>query len=177
MTLKLHNTLTKHVDNFVPHNDTYVSLYTCGPTVYDSLTVGNWAAYIYWDTLVRVLQANDYTVRRVMNITDVGHLVTDKNDGEDKLQKGAKREGKTAWDIALQYTDEFIAGMKQLNLIEPTHLPRATNYIDQQLALIRTLKDKGYTYKIDDGIYFDTSKFPRYADFARLDVNAQKAGA
>jgi len=177
MSLKFHNQLTKTVDPFTPIEEGYVHLYTCGPTVYNYLTVGNWTAYIYWDTLVRVLQANGNEVTRVMNITDVGHLVSDADDGEDKLEKGAKREGKTAWEVAKYYADDFIAGMKALNLITPTHMPRATDYIPQQLELIRILQEKGFTYQIDDGIYFDTLKFPTYADFADLDLEAQKAGA
>lgn len=177
MTLKLHNTQTNKTETFSPQHDNKVTLYTCGPTVYNFLHVGNWAAYIYWDMLVRTLQANNYSVERVMNITDVGHLVSDEDEGEDKLQKGAAREGKTAWEVAKFYADDFIDGMQQLNLLIPQHLPKATEFIEEQLELIRTLKSKGYTYQINDGIYFDTSKFPTYADFARLDLAAQKAGA
>jgi cysteinyl-tRNA synthetase len=177
MTLKFHNTLTKRTDNFTPITEGKVTLYTCGPTVYDRLHVGNWAAYIYWDTLVRTLIANGYNVERVMNITDVGHLVSDADEGEDKLEKGAKREGKTAWDIAEFYAEDFLAGMEKMGLIVPEHVVRATEFIPQQLDLVRKLKEKGYTYQIDDGIYFDTSKFPTYADFAGLDLEAQKAGA
>lgn len=177
MSLQFHNQLTKTVGPFTPIEQGFVRLYTCGPTVYNYLTVGNWTAYIYWDTLVRVLQANGNEVTRVMNITDVGHLVSDADDGEDKLEKGAKREGKTAWEVAQFYTDDFVAGMQALNLITPTYMPHATDYIPQQLELIRILKEKGFTYQIDDGIYFDTAKFPTYADFAGLDLEAQKAGA
>ena len=177
MSLQFHNQLSKKIDAFSPIQDGKVSLYTCGPTVYNYLTVGNWTAYVYWDTLVRVLQANNLKVTRVMNITDVGHLVSDADDGEDKLEKGARREGKTAWEVAQFYTDDFLAGMKALNLIAPTHMPKATEYIEQQLDLIRTLKDKHYTYQISDGIYFDTAKFPTYSEFADLDLEAQKAGA
>jgi len=177
MSLQFHNQLTKSVVPFNPIYEGKVSLYTCGPTVYNHLTVGNWTAYIYWDTLVRVLTANNLEVTRVMNITDVGHLVSDADDGEDKLEKGAQREGKTAWEVAEQYTADFIKGMADLNLIEPTHMPRATEYIDQQLALVRILKEKGYTYQISDGIYFDTAQFATYGDFAELDLDAQKAGA
>jgi cysteinyl-tRNA synthetase len=177
MSLQFHNQLTKKVDVFTPQQAGKVSLYTCGPTVYNALHVGNWTAYIYWDTLVRVLQANDLKVERVMNITDVGHLVSDADDGEDKLEKGAKREGKTAWEVAAFYTDDFLAGMKRLNLIAPTHITKATNYIEAQLALVRVLKEKGFTYEINDGIYFDTATFPTYGDFAGLDLEAQKAGA
>jgi cysteinyl-tRNA synthetase len=177
MTLKLHNTLTKKTESFTPMNDEKVTLYTCGPTVYNYLHVGNWAAYIYWDTLVRTLIADGYNVERVMNLTDVGHLVSDADEGEDKLEKGAKREGKTAWEIAEFYAEDFLKGIEKLGLITPEHIVRATDYIPQQLELIRVLKSKGYTYQIDDGIYFDTSKFPTYADFAGLDLAAQRAGA
>ena len=177
MKLQFHNQRTKKLDEFAPLEQGKVRLYTCGPTVYNSLTVGNWTAYIYWDTLVRVLTAAGYVVTRVMNITDVGHLVSDADEGEDKLEKGARREGKTAWDIAAQYTDDFVKGMHDLNLIAPTYLPKATEYIPQQLALVRTLKEKGYTYQISDGIYFDTAKFPTYSNFADLDLQALKAGA
>jgi cysteinyl-tRNA synthetase len=177
MTLRLHNTLTKTLDDFTPMQEGKVALYTCGPTVYDRLHVGNWAAYIYWDTLVRTLIANGYDVERVMNITDVGHLVSDADEGQDKLEKGAHREGKTAWEIAEFYAEDFLAGIEKLGLIMPEHVVRATDFIPQQLELVRTLKEKGFTYQIDDGIYFDTSKFPTYADFAGLDLEAQRAGA
>lgn len=177
MTLKFHNTLTGRLDEFVSQTENKVLLYTCGPTVYDYPHIGNWAAYIYWDILVRILMANDYEVNRVMNITDVGHLVSDADEGQDKLEKGAHREGKTAWEIAKFYTDDFMDGMKRLNLIIPTHLAKATDFIPQQLDILRKLKEKGFTYQINDGIYFDTSKFPKYADFAHLDLDALKAGA
>lgn len=177
MSLRFHNQLSKQVEAFEPIHEGKVSLYTCGPTVYNYLTVGNWTAYVYWDTLVRLLEAHNYDVTRVMNITDVGHLVSDADDGEDKLEKGAKRDGTTAWEVAKHYTEDFLNGMTALNLIAPTHMPKATEYIEQQLALVRTLKDKGYTYQIDDGIYYDTAKFPTYGNFAQLDLDEQKAGA
>jgi len=112
-----------------------------------------------------------------MNITDVGHLTSDGDEGEDKLEKGARREGKTAWDIAKFYTNDFMKCMKKLNMVEPQYLARATDYIPDQINLVKRLKDKGYTYQTGDGIYFDTSKFPKYADFAHLNLEAQKAGA
>lgn len=179
--LTFHNTLTKQLDVFTPLSDNTVTLYTCGPTVYNYLHVGNWAAYIYWDILVRTLNANGYIVERVMNITDVGHLTGDNegdaDTGEDKMQKGARREGKTAWEVAEFYGSDFLQGMLKLNLITPEHITKATAYIPQQLDLVRSLKQKGFTYQINDGIYFDTAKFPAYADFAGLDLDAQKAGA
>lgn len=177
MTLQLHNTRTRTLEPFKSQKEGEALLYTCGPTVYNFLHVGNWAAYIYWDTLVRTLQMDGYAVRRVMNITDVGHLTSDQDEGEDKLQKGARREGKTAWEIAKLYSDDFVAGMRTLNLLPATTLAPATEYIQQQLDLIRTLKEKGVTYEISDGIYFDTAQFPAYAEFAKLDLAAQQAGA
>jgi len=177
MPIKFHNTLTGQLDEFVSQVPNKVSLYTCGPTVYDYPHIGNWAAYIYWDILVRILTANGYDVTRVMNITDVGHLVSDADEGEDKLEKGARREGKTAWEVAKFYTDVFIDGMNRLGLIMPQYITKATEYVPQQIDFIRKLKAKGVTYQINDGIYFDTSKFPRYADFAHLDIDALMAGA
>lgn len=177
MALKFHNTLTKKTEKFAPLADNKVTLYTCGPTVYNFLTVGNWAAYIYWDTLVRTLISEGYNVERVMNITDVGHLVSDADEGEDKLEKGARREGKTAWEVAEFYAEDFMNGIEKLGMIMPEHVVKATDFIPQQLDLARALKEKGYTYQISDGIYFDTSKFLTYADFAGLDLAAQKAGA
>lgn len=177
MTLQFHNTLTGTVDEFISQEANKVKLYTCGPTVYNYLTVGNWFGYIVWDVLVRTLRAYNYDVERVMNITDVGHLVSDADEGEDKLEKGAKREGKTAWEVAEFYGQDFLNGIKRLGLIMPEHITKATDFIPQQLELVRTLHAKGFTYQIDDGIYFDTAKFPSYADFAHLDLEAQRAGA
>ncbi len=175
--IKLHNTLTRKTEEFVPQTPQSVLLYTCGPTVYDYLHIGNWTAYIYWDILVRTLESNGYSVDRVMNITDVGHLTSDEDEGEDKLEKGARRENKTAWQIAEFYTKDCLDDIRKLGLITPTHIAKATDFIPQQLELVRQLKQKGFTYQIDDGIYFDTSKFPTYADFAHLNLAALKAGA
>lgn len=177
MTLRFHNTLTGRVDEFVSQTENKVLIYTCGPTVYDNPHIGNWVAYIYWDVLVRTLIANNYEVNRVMNITDVGHLTSDADEGEDKLEKGARRENKTAWEIAEIYTQIFLEGMKKLNMIMPTTIAKATDFIPQQIDLIRKLKQAGYTYQISDGIYYDTSKFPTYADFAHLNLEELKAGA
>lgn len=175
--LRLHNTLTKTVDEFKPISNDKVTIYTCGPTVYNFLHVGNWVSYIRWDTLIRALIEVGYDPVRVMNITDVGHLVSDADEGEDKMQKGARREGVTAWEIAQRYTDDFMEGMNRLNLIRPQHITKATEYIPQQIALITKLEEKGYTYSTSDGIYFDTARFPSYRDFANLDIDGMKAGA
>jgi cysteinyl-tRNA synthetase len=177
MTLRLYNQLTHEVDEFTPIDSGEVKIYTCGPTVYDYPHVGNWAGYVYWDILIRSLTQRDYSVNRVMNITDVGHLVSDEDEGEDKLEKGARREGKTAWEVADFYTKNFLSGIEKLNLIMPQHITRATDFIDEQLELVRTLKLKGFTYQTDDGIYYDTSKFPAYANFAKLNTDSQRAGA
>jgi cysteinyl-tRNA synthetase len=129
------------------------------------------------DTLIRALKANGYQPRWIMNITDVGHLVSDADEGEDKLEKGARREGKSAWDIAEFYTQDFLQGMRQLNILTPDGIVKATAHIGDQIALIQVLESKGYTYVIDDGVYYDTSKFLQYGQFAQLDLEEQQAGA
>ena len=171
--MKLYNTLTRELEVFNPQNSKNVKIYTCGPTVYDYPHIGNFTAFIYWDLLVRTLIANHYTV----NLTDVGHLTSDQDDGEDKLEKGARREGKTVWEIAEFYTNEFFKNFRALELIEPTKICKATDYVEQGMALVDILTDKGYTYETSDGIYFDTAKFPQYPDFARLDLDHLRAGA
>lgn len=175
--IKLHNTASGTLETFTPLTSEKVSLYTCGPTVYNEPLVGNWVAYIRWDLLVRTLKANGYNVLRVMNITDVGHLVSDADDGEDKMQKGAQREGITAWEVAERYTNRFLEGMTALNLLPPEIMSKATEHIDEQIALIQQLETKGHTYVINDGVYFDTTTFTSYADFAHLDLEAMRAGA
>lgn len=175
--MQLYNTLTRRLENLEPIAPPEVRLYTCGLTVYDYAHVGNWFAYLRWDTLVRVLTVSGYTPQWVMNITDVGHLVSDADEGEDKLEKGARREGKTAWEVAAFYTDYFIDGMQRLHMLQPDHLPRATDHIAEQIELVQKLEAKGYTYQISDGMYYDTAKFPKYADFAQLDLEEQQAGA
>lgn len=175
--MQLYNTLTRRLERFEPQNPPEVTLYTCGPTVYDYQHIGNYSAYIRWDTLIRILGEIGYATDWVMNITDVGHLVSDADEGEDKLEKGAKREGKTAWEVAKFYTDDFVKSLKSLNIQTPTHLIKATDHITEQIALIKILEAKGYTYIIDDGVYFDTSKFQNYGYLARLDLKGQHAGA
>ncbi|GAC1386889.1 MAG: cysteine--tRNA ligase [Candidatus Saccharimonadales bacterium] len=175
--MKLYNTLTRHIDDIKPIQQPTVSVYTCGPTVYDYAHIGHWFNYIRMDMLIRTLKASGYMPTWVMNITDVGHLVSDADEGEDKLEKGARREGKTAWDIARFYTEDFLECMKLLDMVQPDHIVKATDHITEQIALIEILEGKGYTYVIDDGVYFDTSRFPGYAAFARLDLNDQQVGA
>lgn len=176
--MKLFNTLTRELEEFQPQNDNSVSLYTCGLTVYSQPHIGNWVAYIYWDILIRALIAAGYSVDRVQNITDVGHLTSDEDAGEDKMLKSALKEGKTAWEVAEAYIK--IADNEaydQLKLIRPTHMPRATEYIPQQIAFIEELEKKGYTYIISDGVYFDTGKLNNYGELARLDIEGLQFGA
>jgi cysteinyl-tRNA synthetase len=153
-------------------------MYACGLTVYSQPHIGNWVTYIYWDTLVRTLRGSDYTVENVQNITDVGHLTSDEDAGEDKMLKGALREGLTAWQVAQKYMDiaEHEA-YELLQLTRPTHMPRATEYISQQSAFVEELDKKGYVYTIEDGIYFDTSKLKNYGQLARLDIDGLQFGA
>lgn len=174
--MKLFNTLTRNTDEVTPIIENQVSVYTCGPTVYDYAHVGHWFNYVRMDTLIRALRSSGLKTNWVMNITDVGHLVSDADDGEDKLEKGAKREGKTAWEVAEFYAKDFLEGMAQLNMLTPNHIVKATEHILEQIELIQQLEGKGYTYVISDGVYYDTSKFEGYAAFARLDLDDQEAG-
>jgi len=175
--MKLYNTLTRQTDEIQPLHAGKLKIYTCGPTVYDYAHIGHWFNYIRMDTLVRAAQADGFDTTWVMNITDVGHLVSDADDGEDKLEKGAKREGKTAWEVAEFYTEDFLECMELLHIQQPTYIVKATDHIEEQIKLIETLETKGYTYVIDDGVYYDTSKFEGYAAFARLDLDEQQEGA
>lgn len=175
--LKLYNQLSKTEVDFHPENPKNVKIYTCGPTVYSYAHIGNLTSYIYWDLLIRSLTLNGYSVNRVLNLTDVGHLSSDADEGEDKLEKGARREGKTVWEIAEKYIAAFLKDFRELNLMEPQKIARATDYIEPDQKLVQLLIDKGYTYETSDGVYFDTAKFKKYADFARLDLEHLKAGA
>lgn len=174
--MKLYNTASRKIEEFKPLGDV-VKIYTCGPTVYSFQHIGNYASCVYWDFLVRTLRANGYKVRRVLNFTDVGHLVSDADDGEDKLEKGAAREGKTAYEVAKFYGDDFLRNFHSLNLIEPDVIAHATDYIEDDIKAIDKMTANGFTYETEDGIYYDTSKFPGYADFAKLNLEGLKAGA
>lgn len=175
--MKLYNTLTRKVEEFTPQDTERVKMYTCGPTVYSFAHIGNFTAYIYWDLLVRTVRLNGWKEDRVLNITDVGHLASDADDGEDKMEKGARREGKTVWQIAEMYMNDYLANFRALNLIEPTQICRATDFIEEDIALVDALDKKGFVYETSDGLYYDTSKFASYADFAHLDLENLKAGA
>ncbi|MDX1709432.1 MAG: cysteine--tRNA ligase, partial [Desulfobacterales bacterium] len=177
MTLYLYNSLTRKKQPFEPIISGEVGLYTCGPTVYNYAHIGNLRTYIFEDILKRVLIYNGYAVKHVMNITDVGHLTGDRDMGEDKMEAGAAREGKSAWDIAEYYTRSFKQDIAALNILAPDIWVKATDTIPEQIALIKTLQEKGYTYQTTDGIYFDTSKFKDYTKLSHQDLEALKEGA
>lgn len=174
--MKLYNTASKEVEEFKPIEEV-VRIYTCGPTVYNFQHIGNYASYIYWDLLVRTLRANGYQVKRVLNLTDVGHLTSDGDEGEDKLEKGAAREGKSVYEIADMYSNDFLKNFRSLHLTEPDVIAKATDYIEADMKAVDKMTENGFTYETEDGIYFDTSKFDGYADFARLDLKGLQAGA
>ncbi|MFA4941740.1 MAG: cysteine--tRNA ligase [Patescibacteria group bacterium] len=173
----LYNSLSRKKEEFKPIKKGKVGLYTCGPTVYNFAHIGNLRSYLFEDALKRVLEYNGYKVRHVMNITDVGHLTGDRDMGEDKLEKGAKREGKTAWEIAEFYTQAFKEDLKKLNIEEPDIWCKATDYIKEQIDLVKQLEKKGYTYKTSDGIYFDTSKFKDYTKLSHQNLKSLQEGA
>jgi cysteinyl-tRNA synthetase len=175
--LYLYNTLTGKKEEFKAIKKGKVGLYTCGPTVYNYAHLGNLRSYLFEDILKRVLFYNGYKVKHVMNITDVGHLTGDRDMGEDKLEIGAKREGKTAWEIAEFYTQAFKNDIKALNILPSDILCKATDHIKEQINLIKILEKKGYTYKTSDGIYFDTAKFKDYTKLSRQNLETLKEGA
>ena len=174
--MKLYNTYGRKLEEFKPLSDV-VKLYTCGPTVYAEAHIGNMTAYVYWDLLTRTLRANGYTVRRVLNLTDVGHLVSDSDEGDDKLEKGAKREGKSVYEVAEHYIELFKEDYRALELVEPDVWARATDYVEDDMRAVDLMTEHGFTYETQDGVYYDTSKFDRYAEFARLDLAGLQAGA
>ena len=177
LPLQLYDNYTRSLREFAPlAPGASVGLYTCGPTVYDYQHIGNYRTFLFEDLLKRVLQWNGYRVRHVMNITDVGHLTSDADTGEDKMEKGARRTGRSAWDIAALYTEAFIADLRTLNILPSDVLPRATDHISQQIAFIADLERDGFTYRTSDGIYFDTSRQADYGYLARLDKSGLEAG-
>ena len=177
MALQLYDTHSRSLRVFEPLQPPLVGLYACGLTVYDYAHIGNLRTYIFEDILRRVLEFNGFQVKHVINITDVGHLVSDADEGEDKMEKGSRRTGKTAWDIAEQFTQAFLDDFRQLNILEPTIWCRATDHIPEQIAMIQCIEEKGTTYRTSDGIYFDTSQASDYGYLARLDVAGLQAGS
>ncbi len=181
--MKLYNSLTRKEEEIEPREEGKIGMYTCGPTVYSTPTIGNFRTYTLSDILVRSLRYLGYEVKHVMNLTDVGHLTGDNEGdadmGEDRLEKAAKKEGKTAWEIASAYTSEFREHLKLLNIVEAEILCKATDHIPEQIEMVKKLEDKGFAYQISDGIYFDTVKFEamgfKYGELSTLDQ--MKVGA
>ncbi|AVR98910.1 cysteine--tRNA ligase [Pseudoduganella armeniaca] len=176
MTIELYDNWERRVRQFEPVHKEWVGLYCCGPTVYDFAHIGNLRTYLFEDILRRALELNGYTVRHVINITDVGHLLSDADDGEDKMERGSRRTGESAWAIAQRFTDAFKADMRALNMLEPAVWCKATDHIAEQIAFIQALEAKGYTYRTSDGIYFDTTKLDDYGYLARIDKAGLDAG-
>ena len=176
-TVSVYNTAKRIKEVLKPINGGEVGIYSCGPTVYSSPHIGNMYAYVVWDILVRSLRYLNYQVKWVVNITDVGHLVNDSNSGEDKMEKGSRLTGLSAWDLAKKYEAEFVDNLDKLNIVHPDVLPRATDNIPEQIELVKKIEERGFTYKISDGIYFDTSKMESYGDFANIDIEKLREGA
>lgn len=175
--IKLYNTLSRKKEDFISINKDIVKIYTCGPTVYHYAHLGNLRAYIFADILNNTLKQFGYNIKHQINITDVGHLVSDDDNGEDKMEKGAKREGKSVLEIAKYYTDAFFRDLTELNIDKNKFIwTKATDYIKEQIEMIKKLEEKGYTYKTSDGIYFDTSKFSRYTELAHIDIKGLQKG-
>jgi len=174
--ITLYNSLHRQKENFKPIKKNKVGLYTCGPTVYNYAHIGNLRTYIFEDTLKRVLGYNKYKVKHIMNITDVGHLTDDADEGEDKIEKGSKKEGLSAWEIAKKYEQAFKDDLKDLNIISPSKYTRATSYIKEQIKFIKKIEKNGFAYKTSDGLYFDTSKLKSYGKLANLENQKLEAG-
>ena len=177
MSLKLYNTLTKQKEEFKPLEGNEVRIYTCGPTVYSFAHIGNFRAYVFMDTLRRVLKENGYTLKHVMNITDVGHLESDADEGEDKMEKAARKENKDPYEIAAYYTDIFFRDMGRLHIERPEIIAKATDHISDMLEFVKTLVKNGYAYETSKAIYFDISKLDKYPVLSNRNLDDQIAGA
>lgn len=177
MSLKLYNTLTRKKEEFKPLEENKVRIYSCGPTVYSYAHIGNFRAYVFMDTLRRVLKANNYSLKHVMNITDVGHLESDADEGEDKMEKAAKKENKDPYEIATYYTDIFFRDMGRLNIEKPEIIAKATEHISDMLEFVKKLVENGYAYETSKAIYFDISKLDRYPILSNRNLDEQIAGA
>ena len=177
MKVYLYNTMSRTVEEFKPITEGFVGLYGCGPTVYDYAHIGNLRTYIFEDTLKRVLRHAGYNVKHVMNITDVGHLTGDGDEGEDKMAKSARERGRSVWDIAKFYTDAFFKDYDSLNIIRPDVVCPATQHIQQMIDLIKRLEAGGHTYVAGGNVYFSIDTFPEYGKLARLNLDDLKSGA
>ena len=183
MDIYLHDTLSGKKEKFIPARRSFpgrpeIGMYHCGPTVYNYAHIGNLRAYIFADTLKRLMKSAGYGVKQVINITDMGHLTSDADDtGEDKMEKARRREHKSAWDIAEFYTQAFFKDLASLNIdTEGTQFPRATQYVKEQINIIKTLDKKGFAYRTSDGLYFDTAKFPGYGKLGNIDIKGLREG-
>lgn len=177
MGLKVYNTLTRKKEEFIPIDRNEIRMYSCGPTVYYFAHIGNLRAYLFMDNLRRVLKYNGYNLKHVMNITDVGHLVSDADEGEDKMMKAAKRENKDPFEIANFYTEAFLKDIDKLNIDRPEIIAKATEHIDVMEEYVKKIIDNGYTYQTEDTVYFDTSKLDKYGVLSNRNIEDQKAGA
>lgn len=177
MSLKLYNTLTRKKEEFKPLEGNEVRIYSCGPTVYSYAHIGNFRAYIFMDTLRRVLRQNGYSLKHVMNITDVGHLESDEDTGEDKMVKAAKKENKDPYEIAAFYTDIFFKDMERLHIEKPEIIAKATDHIQDMLEFVKKLVENGYAYETSKAIYFDISKLDKYPVLSNRNLEDQIAGA
>jgi cysteinyl-tRNA synthetase len=175
--MRLYNTLTREVAEFVAREPPAVGMYSCGPTVYADQHIGNMRAYVFADTVKRALTWKGFEVRHVINITDVGHLTSDADSGDDKLELAARREHRDAWEIAASYTAEFQADLKRLRVIEPDAWCKATDHVPQMIAFAQALDAAGWCYTLPSGLYFDTSRDAGYSELARLDLAGQRGGA
>ena len=173
MSLELFNTLTRTKEKFVPLKEGEAGIYTCGPTVYNYAHIGNLRAYVFADVLRRVLEFNGYTVKQIINITDVGHLTSDQDEGEDKLEKGAKREGKSVAEIAKFYEDDFLNDLKKLNIEQASFYPKATEHIAEMIEIIKKLQEKDFTYTAGGNVYFNTTKFADYGKMAKINLDPE----
>ncbi|MBR3614976.1 MAG: cysteine--tRNA ligase [Clostridia bacterium] len=177
MSIKIFNTLTRKKEDFKPLDEKEIRMYSCGPTVYYFAHIGNLRAYLFMDNLRRVLKYNGYNLKHVMNITDVGHLVSDADEGEDKMMKAAKRENKNPYEIAEFYMNAFLADIDKLNVDRPEIIARATEHIDVMEEYVKKIIDNGFSYQTEDTVYFDTSKLDKYGMLSNRNVDEQKAGA
>ncbi len=175
--LKVYNTLSRKKEDFKELHEGEITMYSCGPTVYNYAHIGNLRTYVFMDLLRRVLLYDGYKLKGVMNITDVGHLTSDGDEGEDKMDKRAKETGKTPKEIADFYTNIFMTDLAKLNISLPEIIAKATEHIDDMIKYVQRLVDSGFAYETSDGVYFDISKFPKYGELSRLNLDEQIAGA
>jgi len=177
MSIQFYNSLTRKKEEFKPLQDKQAGIYTCGPTVYDYTHIGHLKRYIGDDILKRVLEYNGYEVKHVMNVTDVGHLVSDEDTGEDKIEKGARESGKTVWEVAKFYEEYFWKAVEKVNILKPDIVCRATKHIQEQIEVVRKLLEKGFAYQTEQAIYFDVAKFTGYTKLSRQKLEEKTIGA